>query len=122
MTPVESIIVTVIGTALGCTGLYTLIQFIIQRSDKKKEQASEVNKRLDKLEKQADIAERDSVRTQMLILMADFPEDEAELLKVAEHYFVGLKANWYMTAKFKKYCKQNHILLPAWFNAESEDQ
>ena len=44
------------------------------------------------------------------------PEEcSAEILKVAEYYFVKLKANWYMTGFFKKWCDERG-LEPEWFD------
>ena len=44
------------------------------------------------------------------------PEEQTEILKVAQHYFVKLKANWYMTGIFKKWCDEQG-LEPEWFDS-----
>lgn len=62
--------------------------------------------------------EKDNVRTQMLVLMSVYPKEEAELLKLAEHYFADLKGDWYMTSLFNKHCEKYKIAKPDWFNSE----
>lgn len=113
-------------TALTSSNLIALIVFFIKRHDAKKgwmegfdhkldDIRKEAEKKDKELEKKLNKLEKDSVRTQLLILMNDYqPEDEHELLQVAEHYFVVLKANWYMTPKFNRFLKKNKIAQPEW--------
>lgn len=75
---------------------------------------------LKSIQEQLKIAEKDSVRTQMLLMMSDYPEDKHEIMKLAEHYFVKLKANWYMTGMFNKWLEENDIAKPEWFNHSEE--
>ena len=44
------------------------------------------------------------------------PDEQTEILKIAEHYFVKLKGNWYMTSVFSKWCKSRG-LKPEWFDS-----
>ena len=59
--------------------------------------------------------EKDGLRTQLLLLILLKPEEQSEILKVAEYYFVKLKANWYMTGMFKGWCDARG-LKPEWFD------
>ena len=100
---------------LGGGNLLLFIKFLIERRDKKKEKSEanemgEIRKILSKLEK-------DGVRTQLLMLILLQPDDEGEILKVAEYYFVKLKADWYMTSMFSKWCDARD-LKPSWFKNE----
>lgn len=100
---------------LGGGNLFLFIKFLIERRDKKKEKSEEnemgeIRKILSKLEK-------DGVRTQLLMLILLQPDDEGEILKVAEYYFVKLKADWYMTSMFSKWCDARD-LKPNWFKNE----
>jgi len=98
---------------LGGGNLILFIKFLIERHDRKKEREEDnalggIQDRLTKIEK-------DGIRTQLLFLILIRPEESAEILKVAEYYFVKLKANWYMTGFFKKWCDERG-LEPEWFD------
>lgn len=58
--------------------------------------------------------ERDNVRMQLLLLMADYPDDVSELMHCAEHYFKELEGNWYATPLFVKYLREKGIAAPEW--------
>ena len=98
---------------LGGGNLLLFIKFLIERRDKKKEkeEASET----DEIRKTLKKVEKDGVRTQLLMMILLRPDDENEILKIAEYYFVTLKANWYMTSVFSKWCDARD-LKPDWFD------
>lgn len=98
---------------LGGGNLLLFIKFLIERRDKKKEkeEASET----DEIRKTLKKVEKDGVRTQLLMMILLLPDDENEILKIAEYYFVTLKANWYMTSVFSKWCDARG-LKPDWFD------
>lgn len=101
---------------LGGGNLILFIKFLIERHDRKKEREEDnalsgIQDRLTKIEK-------DGIRTQLLFLILIRPEESSEILKVAEYYFVKLKANWYMTGFFKKWCDERG-LEPEWFDGNS---
>ena len=102
----ENIIIAILGGG----NLLLFIKFLIERHDGKKERELEGIK--DKLI----LLEKDGLRTQLLLLILLKPEEQTEILKVAEHYFVKLKANWYMTGMFKKWCDERG-LEPEWFDS-----
>jgi len=107
---------TIITGICGAGWLATLIMFFFQRHDAKKKEDSEENQRLNDLEEALKKNEKDNVRIQLLLLMSTYTEeDEHEILTCAEHYFVGLKSNWYMTAKFNRFLQKNNIAVPEWF-------
>ena len=99
---------TIILAILASNGLFALIQFLITRWDTKKNLQGTL-KRL----------EKDGLRTQLLLLILMQPDEETEILKIAECYFVKLKGNWYMTSVFSKWCK-GRGLKPEWFNFAEE--
>lgn len=99
--------------ALSGGNIILFIKFLIERHDRKKERSEDnvlggIQDRLTKIEK-------DGIRTQLLFLILIRPDETTEILKVAEYYFVKLKANWYMTGFFKKWCDE-HGLEPEWFD------
>lgn len=111
-------------TVLGGGNIILFIKFLIERHDRKKERAED--KAEDKAEKaeQKELIgikdrltklEKDGLRTQLLLLILLKPEEQTEILKIAEYYFVKLKANWYMTGIFKGWC-DTQGLKPEWFD------
>lgn len=102
----ENIIIAILGGG----NLLLFIKFLIERHDGKKER--ELGGIKDKLI----LLEKDGLRTQLLLMILLKPEEQTEILKVAEHYFVKLKANWYMTGMFKKWCDERG-LEPEWFDS-----
>lgn len=119
-------LVSIIEILLSSGSLITLIIFLVQRHDTKKgdykklhEEISNLHSSLsekdDHMERELKKLEKDIVRTQLLQLMNHYhPEDEHELMIVAEHYFVHLEANWYLTPKFNRFLKKNGIAQPEW--------
>ena len=99
----KEVITTIVLAILASNGFFALVQFLITRWDTKKS----IKGKLDHLEK-------DGLRTQLLLLILMQPEEQTEILKIAEHYFVKLKGNWYMTGLFSKWCDA-HGLEPDWF-------
>lgn len=94
---------------LGGGNLLLFVKFLIERWDRKKDTTEDTNARLDKLEK-------DGLRTQLLLMILFRPQEQTEILKVAEYYFGTLKGNWYMTSIFNKWLEENEVAKPEWFN------
>lgn len=85
-------------------GIGALIQFLINRHDKK----VGIEDKLSKLEK-------DGLRTQLLMLILLRPDETQEILKLGEYYFGTLHGNWYLSSLFQKWCDK-HEIEPEWFN------
>ena len=85
---------------LGGGNIILFIKFLIERHDRKKER--EEDKEVEGVKKKLVVLERDGLRTQLLLLILLKPEEQTEILRIAEHYFRNLKGNWYMTSIFKK--------------------
>lgn len=97
-------------------GFVTLLIFFIKRHDDKKNEYKELREEDETIKRELKKLEKDSVRTQLLLLMSHYqPEDQHELLQVAEHYFVDLDANWYLTPKFNRFLEEQNIARPEWF-------
>ena len=104
-------ITTIIMAILASNGFFALLQFVITRYDTRKN----VNGKLEHLE-------RDGLRTQLLLMLLLRPNEQTEILTLAERYFRkppnGLGGNWYMTGMFKKWLEENTILKPEWFETD----
>ena len=99
----KEVITTIVLAILASNGFFAMIQFLITRWDTRKNLKGTLKK-----------LEKDGLRTQLLLLILMQPEEQTEILKIAEHYFVKLKGNWYMTGLFSKWCDA-HGLEPDWF-------
>lgn len=106
----------IILAAVGSAGLFNLIQFLITRKDKKKDALADIRSDIAELKAAAHIAEKDSCRTQLLLLMAYYPDQKSEIMKLAQHYFVDLNGDWYMTSLFSIWLKANNLDVPIWFD------
>lgn len=95
---------------VGSAGVFGFVEFLIRRHDEKKGLFKALFKRMDKIEK-------DSVRTQLLLLISDYPNEKQQIMMLAEYYFVTLKSNWYLTGIFQSYLDKNNIPIPKWFKA-----
>lgn len=94
--------------ALSSIGLFSFVEFLITRKDKK----NEIKERLDR-------QERDNCRIQMLIMMNHYQEDVIEIMRLAQHYFCDLHGDWYMTSIFNKWLESNNLGKPEWFNPDN---
>ena len=101
----RQVVTTIILAILASNGFFALVQFLITRWDTKKNLKGTLRK-----------LEKDGLRTQLLLLILMQPDEQTEILKIAEHYFVKLKGNWYMTSVFSKWCKSRG-LKPEWFDS-----
>lgn len=109
-------------TCLGSVGLFEFIQFLINRHDNKKGILAKIWEAITHLQKQQEKNERDNCRTQMLLLMSDFPQERQELFLLARRYFVELKGDWYASTLFQSHLAQKGIPVPPWFKGSHEGQ
>lgn len=100
----KQMISTIILAILASNGFFALVQFLITRWDTKRS----IRSKLERLEK-------DGLRTQLLLMILMKPEEKKEILTLAQHYFVDLEGNWYMTDIFKKWLKEKGHSNPDWF-------
>jgi len=55
---------------------------------------------------------RDTLRIQLLMILAHQPDNIDTILKLAQTYFVNLQGDWYMTSEFTKWAKAHEIEIP----------
>lgn len=101
---------TILVAVVSSNALVEIIRWLIDRQKKNEELTTKFNT----IEKKLTKNEKDSVRTQLLVLMSDYPERLDEIMEAAHHYFVDLKANWYLTDIFKDWLKNKGIDIPDW--------
>ena len=124
--------VEIILRVLDVGALVTFVIFLITRRDNRKNEFGKVYAKLEeiqnesaeqdrRIEKKMRKLEKDIVRTQLLQLMQSYtPENEHELMQVAEHYFSKdhLHANWYMTGMFNRFISKHGIAQPEWLEGK----
>ena len=102
-------IITIISAVIASQAVFGFVQFLITRRDTKKNVYGKLN-----------TLEKDVLRTQLLLLILMRPEEEQEIMTIAEHYFSkppkGLDGNWYMTSIFNKWLSACEIAEPDWFD------
>ena len=103
-------LLNILSLIIGGLGIGGLITFFVSRHDTKKGLQNKLHK-----------VEKDSVRTQILLMMYNYTDaDREELLNCAEYYFKkredgGLEGDWYLTDMFKRFLENHNIKQPAWF-------
>ena len=90
--------VTVVGGALLGAGTWAFTEL-----------NKGTNEKLDTIIAKVDVAEENATRSQLLTLMSEYPDNESEILKVAEYYFNDLDGDWYMTGLFTKWAESRDI-------------
>lgn len=113
---------SILITSLTSSGLLAFFQFLINRHDKKKDEKNGLRADVKDIQKKLKKQEKDSVRTQLLVLVFLQPNERQELLTLGEHYFKNLKGDWYMTSIYRKWLKQSGIDEPAWFKSNNSEQ
>ena len=107
-------------TILGGGNIILFVKFLIERHDRKTERKEDKN--LEEITDTLKKLKKDGLRTQLLLLLLIKPEEENEILTLAEHYFkkppYGLGGNWYMTSMFKNWLEENKVGKPEWFETE----
>lgn len=107
----ETIILAIIGSGV----LSTIVSAIITAISNRKGRLKTIEEKINDIEKNQKTAETDSLRTQLLLMIADYPDEKTEILKIAERYFKG-DGNWVATAIFGKWLEQHCAgVKPEWF-------
>lgn len=100
---------------LGGGNLVLFIKFLVERHDRKKEMAEE--KEQEGIRNKLLVLEKDGLRTQLLLLILIRPNEQTEILRIAEYYFRVLQGNWYMTSIFNNWLKTHDVAEPEWFDS-----
>ena len=100
---------------IGSGALSTVISAIITAIANRKSRLTKIEQKLEKIEANQKTAETDSLRTQLLLMIADYPNEKTEILKIAERYFTS-NGNWVATAIFNRWLEQHcEGAKPEWF-------
>ena len=105
---------TILTIVLSSNALTVLITAIITALGNRKTKLKEIEKKLEAIEKNQKTAEKDTLRTQLLVMIADFPDETTDILRLAEHYFKDLDGNWVASALFNEWAKEHCESAPTW--------
>lgn len=123
----KTTLIIAVVSALTSGGFLAFIQFLISRRDRKQERAEDKEEKREEKNIEATLKEisekltkneKDTIRTQLLLLILIKPNEQTEILMLAEHYFKKLKGNWYMTSIFKNWLEEQNVGDPDWFETE----
>lgn len=101
----------IIATILGSAGLFSLIQFLITRHDKKHESLNGVRRKLNEIIKTQDDMNLRVTRMELAGLIRNNPDNIDAILQVAEHYFIDLDGNAYAHAVFEKWATEKGVAI-----------
>lgn len=101
-------ILAIVLALLGSSGFFSMISLIINKRDGKADSLKRIETNLDSLK-------RDNLRTQLLMMMSDYPDQEQEIYRLAERYFVEMDGNWYMSSVFNRYLTERNLPKPDWY-------
>ena len=81
-----------------------------------------LDKRMTEQDKALIKVEKDSLRTQLLLLISDYPDNREGILAVGERYFGKLHGDWYATSLFNTWLTDKGVAKPNWFNGSSKEE
>lgn len=99
--------IEIVIAIVGSGALSALIAGVFQIISDKKQ----------KMDERFKLLEKDVLRTQMLVMLTDYPDEKSEIMKLAKHYFGDLDGDWYMTDLFNKWIKTSGESNPEWFKS-----
>ena len=110
----DPVIVAIISSALGSAGFFSLIQFLINRHDKKDEDRCQYTAQLTRIEDRTIQNEKAIVRLQLIYLIHEQPENKDTILLTAQRYFIELDGNGEAWAVFDAWAKEKKLDL-GWY-------
>lgn len=106
---------TIVIAILGSGAFTTLVQVIVSAIQNRKGKFAKIEERLSEIEKNQKIAEKDALRTQLIMMIADYPQEKTDILRLGEYYFHRLDGNWVAKAIFLHWLEENNVAKPEWF-------
>ena len=107
-----AIIIAIIGSGAFSALVAGIFNLIINR----KGRMGKIENQLDEISDRLAMSEKDALRTQLLLMISDYPTEKNEILTLAKHYFGDLNGDWYLTSIFNTWIEQTGGARPEWFN------
>lgn len=117
-----TIVLALISSGVLSTLITALFQYLQNRKSRKDGLESKVDKLtgdIAEITKAQKKAEGDIIRVELKLMISDFPDEESDILRLAEHYFKDLKGNWVMATTFNAWLKQRGLESPSWYDKEN---
>lgn len=114
----------ILAALCGLLGII-VTKFFDYKLAQKKEQSEnnkelvEIKSSMSNIQRQLALQEKDNLRTQILLMITDFPDEITDILRLGQHYFNDLNGNWVLTAAFRDWASKKKIDLPNWFPKEN---
>lgn len=117
-----TIILALISSGVLSTLITALFQYLQNRKSRKDGLESKVDKLgtdITEITKAQKKAEGDIIRVELKLMISDFPDEESDILRLAEHYFKDLHGNWVMATTFNAWLKSRGLPSPSWYDKEN---
>lgn len=119
------ILIAIIGSGtLGIliTKIFDLISERNKLKEKQKEDQENVHKELAEIKAAVKLNEKDNLRTQLMVMIKDYPYETTDILRLGEHYFKDLNGNWVLTDIFGSWAAGQGVIVPTWFPKEEKNE
>ena len=111
----ETILIAILSSGALSTLIASVIQFFTNRMGRLKK----IEEKLNTIEENQKNAEKDAIRTQLIMMIADYPLEKTDILRLGQHYFEKLHGNWVASDIFVRWCGEyNDGIIPAWYTGE----
>ena len=99
----------IIIAIVGSGALFSFIQFLISRKDKRNDRVDRIERKIDLALEQGKENELATTRLQLIWLIESHPENEDTILKTAQRYFIELDGDGEAWAVFHKWADENKL-------------
>ena len=117
------ILIAIIGSGtvgVLITKIFDLISERNKTKSKQKEDHEKLQKELSEIKAAVKLNEKDNLRTQLMVMIKDYPYETTDILRLGEHYFKDLNGNWVLTDIFGSWASSQGVLVPNWFPREEK--
>lgn len=99
----------IITSILGSAGLFSLLQYLITRHDRKDDTVKEFRNEIQIIKDVQHQTILRVTRMELLNIMEKEPDNIDAILQVAEYYFIELNGNAYVHSIFENWAKQHNV-------------
>lgn len=99
------------STIIGSAGVFSLVQFLISRHDRKRDDLDGIKKELKSIKAGQDAINTKVTRMELMNLIKEDSNNIDSILQVAEYYFIELDGNAYAHAMFEKWAKAHGVAI-----------
>lgn len=109
----------IIPAVCGVLGILItkIFDLVLQKKKMENETQEELNgikESLNDLKKEVALIKKDDIRTQLMVMIKDFPTEKTDILRLGQHYFEDLHGNWVLTNIFTEWLIEHEINIPNW--------